>query len=348
MGFVLEPGEAQLLIEKDPRNKDVLFPYLNGEDLNSRPDQSPSRWVINFFDWPLDRESAPMGYTGHVAAEYPDCLAIVETKVKPERMKNNRKERREKWWQYAEKAPALYRRIAGMERVIAISRITNYLAFAFLPSSYVFSDRLAILPNRARSQPPVCEPEWAMLSHPEPGRNSRDFQLRVVTPPAQYQHVISHVVLAERLREVRSLIGFTRIESPGDATDIEESPPDQRVPLSRARPSWVPTCDVRGEGIFLHMSEDAIQTWLKSKVVERLEQTFFGAHQRWRSIRGLAPQDGYPTMRYVLLHSLAHALLRQFSVECGYTTASIRERIYSRPPGDDAEPMAGILLYSGN
>ena len=51
-------------------------------------------------------------------------------------------------------------------------------------------------------------------------------------------------------------------------------------------------------------------------------------------------------MRYVLLHSLAHALIRQFAVECGYTTASIRERIYSRPPGGDKEPMAGILLYT--
>jgi hypothetical protein len=53
MGFVLEPEEVQTLIAKDPRNKDVLYPYLNGEDLNSRPDQSPSRWVINFHDWPL-------------------------------------------------------------------------------------------------------------------------------------------------------------------------------------------------------------------------------------------------------------------------------------------------------
>ena len=86
MGFVLEPEEAQRLIEKNPRNKDVLFPYLNGEDLNSRPDQSPSRWVINFFDWPLDRDSAPDGYQGPVAADYPDCLAIVEEKVKPERI----------------------------------------------------------------------------------------------------------------------------------------------------------------------------------------------------------------------------------------------------------------------
>lgn len=55
MGFVLEPDEAQALIAQDARNTDVLFPYLNGEDLNSRPDQSPSRWVINFHDWPLGR-----------------------------------------------------------------------------------------------------------------------------------------------------------------------------------------------------------------------------------------------------------------------------------------------------
>ena len=118
MGFVMEPDEARRLIDSDMRNKDVLFPYLNGEDLNSRPDQSPSRWIINFFDWPLDRDTAPEGYEGPVATDYPDCLEIVEKKVKPERMNNNRKERREKWWQYAEKCPALYRTIAGMERVL--------------------------------------------------------------------------------------------------------------------------------------------------------------------------------------------------------------------------------------
>ncbi|MFK1916770.1 hypothetical protein ACIXKU_19745, partial [Bacteroides fragilis] len=47
MGFVLSPEEAEVLITKDPRNKDVLFPYLNGEDLNNDPEQKPSRWVIN-------------------------------------------------------------------------------------------------------------------------------------------------------------------------------------------------------------------------------------------------------------------------------------------------------------
>ena len=142
MGFVLEPDEAQRLIEKNPRNKDVLFPYLNGEDLNSRPDQSPSRWVINFFDWPLDRDSAPEDYEGPVAADFPDCLAIVEEKVKPERIKNSRKERRERWWQYAEKCPALYRTIAGMERVLAILLHKHQFSPAFVNPDGRFLARL--------------------------------------------------------------------------------------------------------------------------------------------------------------------------------------------------------------
>ncbi len=192
--------------------------------------------------------------------------------------------------------------------------------------------------------PDLREPEWAVFSDPNPSLNGRDFRLRVVEPPRAYRAVLVKVVLAERLREVRALIGFTRIESPGDYTEIGDFPPDQRVPLSRSAPKWVPTSEVRGEGVFLQFSEDAIEAWLKK--AKKRESEFFEAHKRWRQNRGLEPNDGFPSMRYVLLHSLAHALIRQFAIECGYTTASIRERIYSRPPGGDQEPMAGILLYT--
>ena len=133
MGFVLTPEEAVRFIEKDTRNKDVLFPYLNGEDLNSRPDQSPSRWVINFFDWPIQK-----------AMQYPDCFRIIEEKVKAERMRNNRKERREKWWQYAEKAPALYRTIAGMERVLVRSRIANLHSMCWVPGKWVYNEKTVV------------------------------------------------------------------------------------------------------------------------------------------------------------------------------------------------------------
>jgi hypothetical protein len=136
MGFVLEPEEAHALIQKDPRNRDVLFPYLNGEDLNSRSDQSPSRWVINFHDWPLER-----------AETYLDCMRIVQEKVKPERDLNNRKVRRERWWLFAERASGLYTTITGMKRVLVRSRIANIHSIAFVPNNWVYNERLVIFVN---------------------------------------------------------------------------------------------------------------------------------------------------------------------------------------------------------
>lgn len=153
MGFILTPEEAQALIAKDSRNKDVLFPYLNGEDLNSRPDQSPSRWVINFKDFPLDAahddSKNPKGPP--YAADYPDCLAIVREKVKPERTRLNekgefvlRKPLPQKWWIYAEKRPALYSAIADMERVLVVCLVTQYFAPAFCPRKWVYAHRCCV------------------------------------------------------------------------------------------------------------------------------------------------------------------------------------------------------------
>jgi len=133
MGFVLEPEEAQALIAKDPHNKEVLFPYLNGEDLNSRPDQSPSRWVINFHGWSLEQ-----------ATMYPDCMNTIREKVKPERDLNNIKFRREKWWQFAASAPALYTAIAGMKRALVTAIITTYFAPIFHPINEVYSHKCCV------------------------------------------------------------------------------------------------------------------------------------------------------------------------------------------------------------
>ena len=136
-GFVLTPEEAQGLIDRNPRNKEVLYPYLNGEDLNSRSDQSPSRWVINFKDWPLNRDSAPTGYDGPVAADYPDCLDIVERLVKPVRAGDNRLQYRQYWWHYAEKRGKLYRTIAPLERVMVVAQVTKPIAFAYTEKNIV-------------------------------------------------------------------------------------------------------------------------------------------------------------------------------------------------------------------
>jgi hypothetical protein len=167
MGFVLTPEEAQALIDKNPANQDALYPYLNGEDLNSRVDQSPSRWVINFHDWPLSREAVgswesaterkewlksgivPDDYPGKVAADYPDLLGIVEEKVKPERLKlasgdATARDRARRWWQFARPTIRLYSTIAGMDRVLVVAATSKSLAFTFVPPKGIFANTIYI------------------------------------------------------------------------------------------------------------------------------------------------------------------------------------------------------------
>lgn len=162
LGFVMPPEEAQTLIDQESRNAEVLFPYLNGKDLNSNPDQSPSRWVINFSNWPLQHGAAgswlasdkkqrrewlrsgivPDDYPDPVAADYPDCLAIVKEKVYPDRKKNRRKSYRDYWWHHGEKRPALYQTIAPLRRVLVLTIVSRTVAFAFVPPDWVYAHRL--------------------------------------------------------------------------------------------------------------------------------------------------------------------------------------------------------------
>jgi hypothetical protein len=190
-------------------------------------------------------------------------------------------------------------------------------------------------------------PEWEALSRPTPARNVEDFRLAVVPPPAEYGSSFAQVVLAERLREVRALVGFTRIESPGDFGEEAYVAPERRAPLSRTPTRWLPASEVRGEGVFLEFQEDALRSWLSNPARRAQEAEFLEAHRSWRRIRRLDPVDaGFPGLRYVLLHTFTHALMRQLALECGYTAASIRERVYAAPPDDPKGPMAGVLLYT--
>ena len=188
-------------------------------------------------------------------------------------------------------------------------------------------------------------PEWEVFIDPDSAAKGRDFQLRIAAPPKRYAKYFEKIVLAERLREVRALVGFTRIESPSDYDNPAAFPENQRARLSRGQPTWVPASEIRGEGLFFHFKEDEIQKWVKK--AKNLDGVFMEAHQRWRTARKLEPpQEFYPGVRYVLLHSFAHALIRQLAVECGYTTASLRERIYSTNPTNPEIEMAGVLIYT--
>lgn len=184
-GFIMSPEEAQELIAKNPKNKEVLFPYLNGQDLNSRPDQSASRWVINFFDWPLRRYSdsewkaldqkerdsirakvkagkfvhlSPPDSKESVALDYPDCLNIVEQKIKPERTRWKKDKDgndleghyalryplHERWWHYADKRPALYRAIKGLHNPLVVAQVSKTVAFTSVSQQQVLDAKLIV------------------------------------------------------------------------------------------------------------------------------------------------------------------------------------------------------------
>lgn len=142
IGFVLEPHEAEELVSRDAKNREVLFPYLTGDDLNSSPTQQASRWVINFFDWPKEK-----------AAQYSECFGIVERLVRPQREKLRNKPRESKnWWQFERRSVELYGAISDLERVIAIAAVSKAVMPLFARTGQVFAHRLVVFSSDSNAR----------------------------------------------------------------------------------------------------------------------------------------------------------------------------------------------------
>jgi hypothetical protein len=187
-------------------------------------------------------------------------------------------------------------------------------------------------------------PEWRVFTNPANAKESRTFKLRAVDPPQDFASFFDKIVLVEKLREVKALVGFTRIISPRDFDNPADLPENRRADISRKKPTWLPASETRGEGVFFQFNEAKMQQWVKKN--HTFDREFEKAHIAWKASKNIPnPEVGYPGIRFVLLHSFAHALIRQLAIECGYTSASISERIYSRNP-DDGDPMAGLLIYT--
>lgn len=140
-GFILDPEQAGNLIKKNPRNREVLFPYLIGKDVNSRPDCSPSRWVINFYDRSLEESS-----------NYPEVLEILEDKVRPVRQRKNldgsfklRHPLPVRWWQYADKRPAMTEAISGLGRVLVFAQTSGTQIPVMVSSVQVISHMVVVI-----------------------------------------------------------------------------------------------------------------------------------------------------------------------------------------------------------
>lgn len=134
-GVATPISEMYRLIKKDPRNQEVIFPYIGGAEVNNSPIHSFHRYAINFYDRDLEE-----------AETWPDLINIVHERVKPDRDRQKRKALRERWWQYAEKRPGLNHAISGLDRVLVIPQTSNVQAIIFLPSEMIFAHTLIVFP----------------------------------------------------------------------------------------------------------------------------------------------------------------------------------------------------------
>jgi len=197
--------------------------------------------------------------------------------------------------------------------------------------------------SEADGEVDIKSPEWNVLTAPAPPVDYPHFMSKKVDAPLNLQSKIKQVLLLERLREVNALLGFTRVEALDHANDSDERP--QMASLSKRKPEWVLASQVHGEGIFIQFSESALQEWEKLDGVKQVDQMLQAGHQGWRNARRLDPNRGFPGIRYVMLHTMSHLLIRELALECGYNAASIRERIYADVSGAHAS-QAGILIYT--
>jgi hypothetical protein len=186
--------------------------------------------------------------------------------------------------------------------------------------------------------------EWHAFIHPQENQDERNHFITRHTqlipngseptlPKAALtlDALVNKVVLAIRLREVKALVSFSRLlpektkVSPGLDHDIE----------------WLPAVEVFGEGIFVSFNEDKIRAWEKQPAIIQAA----GEIEARRVASLIGPRLKEATPRFLLLHTLSHLLIRQLTFQCGYSSSSLKERIYAKST-DESDPQAGILIYT--
>lgn len=183
--------------------------------------------------------------------------------------------------------------------------------------------------------------EYNAYTGPRPPIQERhDFDTEIVAASkyaSWFAPLFCDVVLVTRLRETRVLTGFSRIVPP-EASD------GPLASLSIAPKNWLPAFSVRGEGIFLRLNKERVSQWCVQPRITARISTIQNQLDRLYTSRGR--EHRVITPQFVLMHTLAHLLIRQLAFECGYDSSSLRERLYVS--SEPENPMAGLLIYTAS
>lgn len=242
-----------------------------------------------------------------------------------------------------------------MEKVTSVEKAESLIEFGGIKElEETTTEELYAVLERVRAGEPVKrlaelrEEEYRLLASLDPAVESKRLAAEKVSEfGSTLQTYFDSIVLVTRLTEFNALVGFTRVESAGELSDFDSVDPDRLAPLMPGTPTWVPGAENKGEGVFLRLSEERIREWEGSTAVGRRMEALRVAFDAFKSERPWMKTE-FPPARYIALHTLSHVLLRELSITCGYSSTSLKERIYCRPPRDSADPMAGILIYTAS
>jgi len=172
---------------------------------------------------------------------------------------------------------------------------------------------------------------------------SKDF-LRESIDVTQYDiPCIKGVSLIHKIREVQALTGFTRLKPAEWSEQIQSG--TEFVSIKQPETNWYPAYEIRGEGIFIEFNQELIARWAEDNMelvtrVADLNKNYSNSFMGQNRIRNI-------TGKFLLLHTISHLLIKQLSFECGYSIASLRERLYCSELRDGKE-MAGVLIYTAS
>lgn len=190
--------------------------------------------------------------------------------------------------------------------------------------------------------------EYRALVRGRPEAHVAEWQPFVCEPPdgdtAEIRELgISSSMLVKRLREVRVLSSFVRGEAPTDADEESRN----AALSSTGKLDWLPAMEVSGEGVFIELDSAKLSRWETDPAVMNRAERIRKNHTallRERAAPGAGAKvkvvESHVTPRLLLLHTLAHALINEFSLDAGYPASALRERLYA-----DAD-MAGVLIYT--
>ncbi len=204
-----------------------------------------------------------------------------------------------------------------------------------------FDEALKKRKDNVKEYKQIKQMEYEAITHhddPLYASNKVHFKAEEDALPDYLKKYFNSIIRVTRLREVRVLLGFTRVDAPDPDADEQANV----VYLTKGKgEKWLPAAEVHGEGIFIEFNKQTLSTWLQNAQVKDLSDKYSSCYKEFCETKGWTVTELRNAV-YVLMHTFSHLLIKQMSMLSGYSSSAIRERIYF---GDN---MSGVLLYTGS